>query len=226
MEFEFSPEGKLKVRAILFDFDGTLFDTIPLIIESYRYLYRKYGLREHSEEEILSGIGLPLEEVLGEYPELQDELLIEYQRFNKENLRGHVGVYLGVPAMIRSLREMNFPLGVVTAKRMTSMRPTLEEFGALNSFDCLVTKEDTTKHKPDPEPLLLGMRALGLSDPAQVLYVGDSVHDLRAARNGGFPSAAVAWSAMPHEQLRAEEPTLWIEKAEHLSQMLHPLVEK
>lgn len=226
MKYKFTPEGKLNVRAVLFDFDGTLFDTIPLIVESYRHTYKAYDLREHTEEEILSGIGLPLEEVLGEYPDIQDELLKEYLRFNRENLRGHVGLYLGVPGMIEDLRKLGLPVGVVTAKRMNSVQPTLEEFEAEDWFDCLVTKDHTDKHKPDPEPLLKGMQALGLNNPAEVLYVGDSVHDLRAARNGGFPSAAVEWSAMPHEQLRAEEPTLWIDEAENLAQMLHPLTEK
>lgn len=226
MTFQSKPEGTLGVKAVLFDFDGTLFDTIPLIVESYCSIYQAFGLRRHSEEEILAGIGLPLEEVLGEYPELQDDLLKEYQRFNQLHLQGHVGIYLGVPAMIKGLREKGFALGVVTAKRLGSLLPTLREFEAESWFDCIVTKEDTDRHKPDPEPLLKGMQALGLSNPAEVLYVGDSVHDLRAARNGGFPSAAVGWSAMPHEDLRAELPTLWVEDAKNLAQMLHLLPEK
>lgn len=204
------------VEAILFDFDGTLFDTISLIVESYQHVYKEFALREHSEEEILAGIGLPLEEIFSEYPDLQEELLKEYLRFNHSVTKQHVGIYLGIVPMLEGLREKGIPLGIVTAKREESLLPTLRQFEAEPYFEVIVSKGDTDKHKPDPEPLLLGMKKLGLSHPEQILYVGDSIYDLQAAHNGGFLSAAVGWSAMPHEALKAEQPSLWIDQASDL----------
>lgn len=203
-------------EGILFDFDGTLFDTIPLIVESYQYVYRKFKLREHSAEEIKRGIGLPLEEIFAEYPELAAELLREYIDFNRIRTATHVGLYIEAGRMLDTLREAGIPLGIVSAKRWDSIKPTLDMFDMEHYFQAIVTKGDTDKHKPDPEPLFLGMQKMGFKDPSRVIYAGDSVHDLRAAHNGGFMAAAVAWSAMPREDLEAENPDLWIENGEQL----------
>ena len=219
-----SPEP-LTVEAVLFDFDGTLFDTISLIVESYQYVYKKFKLREHSVEEILSGIGLPLEEIFAEYPDLQDELLKEYLRFNHSVTKEHVGIYLGIVPMLEALREKEIPLGIVSAKREESLLPTLRQFEAEEYFAVIVSKGDTDKHKPDPEPLLLAMKKMGLDSPERILYVGDSVFDIQAAHNGGFLSAAVGWSSMPHEALKAEKPSCWIEKAGDLARLCEKCLE-
>lgn len=201
----------LVVEGILFDFDGTLFDTIGLIIDCYQYTYRTHGLREHSVSEILSGIGLPLEQVLGEYGDQMPQLLATFQDRNRQVGSRSIGIFRGIGPMLDTLKEEEIPVGIVTAKRASSIWETLKQFQMEKVFQCVVTKDDTEKHKPDPEPIFCGMEKLGISDPLRVLYVGDSVHDLRAAHRAKCLSGAVGWSVMPHSDLRAENPTIWIE---------------
>ncbi|NLM18954.1 MAG: HAD-IA family hydrolase [Clostridiaceae bacterium] len=201
----------MQIDGILFDFDGTLFDTIPLIVESYQYTYHKHNKREHSAEEIKSGIGLPLETVFNnEYPEDSADLLETYLEYNNSRTATGYGIFLGIGPMLDSLRELNIPLGIVTAKRYNNAIITLKTSGYEDYFSAIVTKYDTEIHKPNPEPLFLGMKKLGFSDPTQIMYVGDSVFDIQAANNGNFISVAVDWTQIDPELLRDEKPAFWL----------------
>lgn len=212
--------NRLPVKAIMFDLDGTLIDTIPIIIESYQATYDHFGKRFHDADEIKAGIGLPLEEIFMEYPDEVQDMLDWYIAYNMPRMGSHVGIYLGIPHMLAELKAAGYPLAIVTAKRLENARQSLRDFELLPYFDAVVTKFDTDIHKPDPEPLHMGRRKLGINNPEEVLYVGDSVHDLQAANNGHYPSAAVGWSAMPHADLRAENPTLWVDTPADLIRLL------
>lgn len=202
----------MQIDGILFDFDGTLFDTISLIVESYQYAYRKHNKREHSEEEIKAGIGLPLETIFNnEYPEDSADLLKTYLEHNNHHTATGYGIFLGIGPMLDGLCELNVPLGIVTAKRYNNAIVTLETSGYKDYFSAIVTKYDTEIHKPNPEPLFLGMKKLGLSDPTRIMYVGDSVFDIQAANNGNFISVAVDWTQIDPELLRAESPDFWLD---------------
>ncbi|MDI9490247.1 MAG: HAD-IA family hydrolase [Clostridiaceae bacterium] len=210
----------MQLEAILFDFDGTLFDTIPLIVESYQYVYKKFNKRFHSAEEIKAGIGLPLEEVLiGEYPDDGAEMLQEYLNFNNQHSAHRYGIFLGIGPMLDDLREIGIPLGIVTAKRYDNAKVTLETSGYREHFDSLVTKYDTDIHKPNPAPLNLGMERLGLSDPSKIMYVGDSIFDVQAAKNGNFISVAVDWTQITPDKLRAQEPEIWLNNPQELVEL-------
>lgn len=205
---------KKKIKAILFDFDGTLMDTIPLIVESYQYVYREYCGREVSREEIVAGIGLPLEEIFSsEKPERQEELLEAYLAYNRPRLGSGVGIYLGIGPMLEALSELDIALGIVTAKRGSDLEPTLEAFDLKKYFQVIVSKFDTAEHKPNPAPLNLAMERLGLEDPGEILYVGDAVYDIQAAKNGAFRSALVGWSATADSTRESENPDFYFETA-------------
>lgn len=207
----------MQLDAILFDFDGTLFDTIHLIVESYQYMYRKHKKREHSADEIKSGIGLPLEEVIiGEYPEDGPAMLETYLEYSNKRASYSYGIFLGIGPMLEGLKEEGIPFGIVTAKRFNQAKAALETSGLEDYFDCLVTKFDTEIHKPNPAPLNVGMKKLGFEDPSRIIYVGDAIFDVQAAKNGDFISAAVAWTQIKSETLKAENPDIWLEKPEDL----------
>lgn len=211
----------MQLDAILFDFDGTLFDTIHLIVDSYQYMYRKHKKREYSADEIKAGIGLPLEEIIiGEYPEDGPDMLDTYLEYSNERTKYSYGIFLGIGPMLKELKELGIPLGIVTAKRFKQAKASLETSGLEDYFDCLVTKFDTEIHKPDPAPLNFGMKKLGFEDPTKIIYVGDAIYDVQAAKNGNFISAAVAWTQIKPEILKAENPDIWLEKPEDLVEII------
>ncbi len=202
-----------KLEAICFDFDGTLIDTIPLIVESYQYVYQRLGGYEPSPEEIISGIGLPLETIfLRNYPEERiPEILDLYLSYNRPRLVSGVAIFLGIVPMLQELKALGYPLGIITAKRGSDLTPTLEGFQLTPYFDVIISKFDTEKHKPDPAPLHLAAEHLGLQRAEAMLYIGDAVYDIQAAQNGGYRSGAVAWSQTPRAILEAENPDIFFE---------------
>jgi pyrophosphatase PpaX len=98
-------------------------------------------------------------------------------------------------------------VGVVTSKRRFSVDMALKNFPGLGDVvDQWVTMEDTTEHKPRPEPLLKGLELLGNVPREQAAYVGDSPFDVAAAKAAGVESVAVSWGAFSEDALRAAEP--------------------
>lgn len=204
-------------KAVLFDFDGTLVDTTELI---YQSLLRATGDvlgREYPREELLSGVGRPLpqqmEVLVGEDPEqtvLVERLMESYRYHNEAMHEDLIREFPGVEAALTRLHDVGVRTAVVTSKRRKSVEMALESFPGLRDVtDVFVTMEDTTEHKPHPEPLLKGLELLG-ADPSESVYVGDSPHDVKAARAAGLKIVAVSWGAFSEEALRHAEPDVLV----------------
>jgi pyrophosphatase PpaX len=105
---------------------------------------------------------------------------------------------------------------VVTAKRRSTVELAFARVPLGHLFDAIVGGDETERHKPDPEPLLLGAERLG-ADPADTAYVGDSPFDIRAAKAAGMFAVAVTWGRI-HDRgkLEAEEPDAVVDRAEEL----------
>lgn len=202
---------------ILFDMDGTLIDTVPFIVESFQHTFDRHHIKGVSEEHIKAGIGTPLETYFKQFTQADTKDLLEtYTKYNELWMNQAIAIFLGIPYMLARLRALPVKTGVVTAKRRVSAMLTLGVFELENCFDVIVTKEDTRNHKPHPEPILLGMKQLGLADPARILYVGDSIHDIRSAHAAGCAACAVGWTRMPHADLQAEKPQFWAQTAQSI----------
>jgi pyrophosphatase PpaX len=189
----------------LFDFDGTLVDSVELILDSLRHATRTVLGRVVPDDVLRARLGRPLREHMRELDaDRADELVAVYR---EHNLRRHVDLlrpYPGVAEMLAGLRGRRARIGIVTSK----MRPAVAAGMALiplGEFDAIVTCEDTDRHKPDPDPVLHGLALLD-ADPRTAVYVGDSPYDVRAGRAAGVATAAALWGAFPEEVLRAEHP--------------------
>lgn len=211
---------QLPFVGILFDVDGTLIDTIPFIVETFQYVFAQHQITGVSEEHILASIGVPLEFYLSQFKQAKTSAMTDtYIRFNERGLDYATAIFLGIPDMLADLRALGMPLSVVTSKRHASALNTLAVFGLDHSFDRVIAKEDTLQHKPHPAPLQFAMRQLGYTDPARVLYVGDSIHDIRSAKAAGCPACAVGWSRMPLDELKAERPLYWVDKPHQIVEL-------
>jgi len=197
------------LRAVLFDFDGTLVDTTELIYQSMRHAYGEVvGGKEPAREVLMANVGQPLPrqmELLS--VEHADALLDSYRAHNERIHDDLIKEFPGVEASIARLQGAGLGVGVVTSKRRPSVEMALESFPGLRRVtDVFVTMEDTTEHKPNPEPLLKGLELLGSVPPKRAAYVGDSPFDVAAARAAGTRSVAVSWGAFTEEALRAADP--------------------
>ena len=199
------------LKAVLFDFDGTIVDTTELIYESMRRATGEVLGRELGRETLMANVGQPLPrqmELLADgQPEKTAELLEVYLHHNEELHEGLIREFPKVGTSLARLRDADLRLAVATSKRRFSVEMALDSFPDLRDvFDVFVTMEDTSEHKPLPAPLLKGLELLGDVSPERAAYVGDAPFDVAAARAAGVTSVAVSWGAFTAEALRAAGP--------------------
>jgi len=190
---------------VLFDFDGTLADTIPLIVASYHHAIGTLGERA-DERDVRSWIGRPLEPVLEErYPGRGAHLTDVYRTWNLAHHDDLILAVDGMPALLDDLHAEGARTGVVSSKKTETVRLGLRAVRLDDRIDVIAGQEHTELHKPDPAPLLYAAAQLGVA-PDQCVYVGDAVVDVEAARAAGMGAVAVTWGAGETALLRASKP--------------------
>lgn len=192
---------------VVFDLDGTLVNTIPLIVASYRHAFRTVRGEEVDEAFALPLIGMTLVDALAPYPEA-DALAEAYVTFNLAHLESLQTDFEGVPELLDDLSDAGITIGVATSKRRPAAERSVAASGLTGKLRLVSTLEDVAQHKPHPAPLLHALSELGAPAEGSV-YVGDAVVDLRAARAAGMDAIAVSWGAGDPAALRAEAPTAY-----------------
>ncbi len=192
----------------VFDLDGTLADTIDLIVESYQHAFRTVLGREEDPTVIRSWIGRPLINAFRDHsPEHADELYATYLQWNADNTERLIRGYDGVREVLSDLRAAGVRVGVATSKRRDSAQQAMDILGLSEHVEDLVAMEDTERHKPDPTPILLCLERLGRGSNDAV-YVGDAVVDVLAGKAAGVDTLAVTWGAGTTEALYGVRPTV------------------
>lgn len=207
------------IKAVLFDFDGTLIDTNELIFNSYRIAFRQVLNREISDEEILTLYGRPLRGSLMEYGEPWERLYNSYREFNETQHDLLAKGFQGASEGVKMIKELGFKVGVVTSKRLHMVNRGMKIMGLEDVFDAIITPDDTEKAKPDPEPVLCGCRKLGVK-PEESVYVGDSVFDMEAGKRAGTQLCAVKYTLTPIETLLTFEPDFFVDSMIEFAEIL------
>ena len=191
--------------ALLFDLDGTLVDSIELILNSARHAFVGFVGQAPTDDDWRATIGRPLQTVLREYApdEAEAERLLdryrEYQLANHDRL---LHAYDGVIATLRALADAGHAMAVVTSKSDWLARRALELVGASDLFPVLVGCDTCVNHKPHPEPVERALVLLGVS-PSDSIFVGDSPHDVESGRAAHVHTVGVTWGAFTREQMEA-----------------------
>ncbi len=200
-------------KYVFFDLDGTLIDTVPLILESFNYTFMHHFGETRPEEETISYIGMPLINHLKSiYPGKEEELAKTYREYNDKKHDNYVAIFLGIYHLIKALHEKGIVMGVVTSKRRELAVRGLKLFNLMDYFAFVNGSEASQKHKPEGEPLLKAMEIINAQNKEEVLYVGDSPLDILCAKNAGVRSAAVAWTYSPRSDLEKVEPDIFLEE--------------
>ncbi len=209
-----------RFATVLFDLDGTLADTIPLIVASYQYAFRTVLAEEITEARARAWIGRPLlPALLEESPEHGVELDRVYREWNLANTARLIRRYDGVPELLEKLTAAGVTIAVATSKRRETARLALVGVGIDHLVDVVAGLEDTTAHKPAPDPLLHAAATLGV-DPAACVYVGDATVDVLAARAAGMSAVAVTWGAGERDALAAIAPDALVDTVPDLAAYL------
>ncbi|TCO76439.1 pyrophosphatase PpaX [Marinisporobacter balticus] len=204
------------ITTILFDLDGTLLDTNELIIQSFQHTYNKHLDKEFPREKIIQTFGEILKITLDrECIGCSEEAIKTYRDFQNLNFKNFITMHTGVKEGLVFLHKKGYKLGVVTSRLNESARRGLKLFDLEKYFGTIVGANDTDKHKPDAEPVILALKTLN-SKPQETMMVGDSPYDILCAKNAGILSVAVGWSALPRAMYMEHDPDYVVERMEEL----------
>lgn len=196
------PEKKIDV--ILYDLDGTIQDSVPLIVESFQKAYEiVLGECTRSEADLKSYIGRPLRDSFERHDsETADRLTEAYLEYNMKRMKeGAISLFPGITEGLAKIKSLGYRQGIVTAKRRSSAMVTIELLDIAKYFDTMVFGEDTVRSKPYGDPIVEGAKRLGITDMSRVLYVGDAKSDLLSAKDCGASFALVDWTMMPKDEI-------------------------
>ena len=207
----------MRFPVVLFDLDGTVIDSGAIILASMRHAAKEVLGAEPPDEVLMAAVGGPgLAAQMRELaPDRVDELVRVYRAHN-EPLHDELECCAGIEDVLVRLKDEGRTLGLVTAKRRETVRLAFNVLPIEHFFDVVVGGDETERHKPDPEPLLLAARRLNV-EPHTCVYVGDAPFDVGAAKAAGMHSVAVTWGRMhDRAKLEAMEPDAIVDTAQEL----------
>ncbi|MBK3495992.1 pyrophosphatase PpaX [Viridibacillus sp. YIM B01967] len=206
-----------KIKALLFDFDGTLLDTNELIIQTFlRVLDTKFP-GKYSREDVLPFLGPSLKETFSIVDlEHVDELVQDYRKWNIAHHDELVTEFDGILETLHALKAAGIRLAIVSTKRQDMLAKGIRVLKAEGMFEVIIGLDDVKNVKPDPEPILLALQKMGLQKD-EVIMIGDNSHDIEGGQNAGVKTAGVAWSVKGEAFLEQFKPDYMLQ---HLSDLL------
>jgi pyrophosphatase PpaX len=202
----------------LFDLDGTLLDSIELIFRCYRHAANTHMGELPPDSVWRDGLGTPLRQQFAAVTSdaaLIEEMVATYREYHHEHHDTSVQLYPGIARAVDVLAQRGANLGIVTSKLRAGAERGLKLTGLMDHFPVLVTADEVTRPKPDPEPVLAALERTG-ARPESTIFIGDSPHDMNAGRGAGVATAAVLWGPFGADDLSASSPSFLLENPEEI----------
>ncbi len=196
-------------KAVMFDLDGTLIDSLADIADSMNRVLERNGLKAHPIEayKLFTGDGAVnlAKRALGERSDLAETVYLQYRAEYAAHSREKTKPYTGIPAMLKGLKNAGFRIIVLSNKDNSDAENVVRCYFPDIAFDAVQGKVDGFAVKPDPALGNLVMNRLGIA-PDDMWYVGDTVTDMRCAQNLGAESVAVTWGFQSRNMLEKARP--------------------
>lgn len=213
-----------RINTVLFDFDGTLMNTNELIIGSWQHTYETITGIPGNREEIISTFGETLKVSMGKaFPDYPAHEAVEiYRGYQRGKFGDYISLFPGMLELLQELKNKAYRTAIVTSRLKPTTIEGLEKFELHQYLDTIVTMEDCTKHKPDPEPVLIALEKLK-AKPDESIMLGDSMFDIKCAKAAGVKSVLVGWAMAVTEEDKCgpDAPDYIIETAEELLDILN-----
>ncbi|MFC0211876.1 pyrophosphatase PpaX [Paenibacillus chartarius] len=206
------------ITTVLFDLDGTIVDTNELIIQSFLHALEGITPEPLTREHIIPNMGRPLTEQMVMFSGREDveDIVKKYRSFNVSKHDELVREFPHVREVMAELRSRGLRMGIVTSKIRMTTEMGLKLCGLWDLVETVVTVDDVTKPKPDPEGIHKALAALGGAKPETALMVGDSHYDIEAAQRAGVGAVGVKWSLKGEAYLRQFKPDYLIDDMRQL----------
>jgi HAD superfamily hydrolase (TIGR01549 family) len=207
-------------KAVLFDVDGTLVDSMGKITNGLGDAYEKLTGKRPEDATIRGLIGLPLNVQLRKYgkPDATDEEMEEMIQYTISRYEHHKHLEHEIPQAIEVLKFCHLAglkTALVTSKNSAEMAMFAPHFSGMEYVDASVSASDVAQPKPHPECVLRACELLNVA-PQDSLYIGDSIFDMQCARAAGSTPVAVAYGSVTASDLAGEMPALLLETPEDL----------
>ena len=196
----------MQIKAILFDFDGTLANTVDLIIATFEHTCRTMLGTVPPRAAIVNTFGLPLGDAmlaLSGRTEHVEQMRDVYREYNNKHHDEMIKPIAGVQETLAALKEQGLKIAVVTSKKQPMVLRGISCLQLEQYIDAVIALEDTQQSKPHAEPMLAACAKLGVA-PQECLCVGDSPFDLQSGRNAGARTVAVRYTAFAWEKIMGE----------------------
>jgi pyrophosphatase PpaX len=211
-----------RFQTVLFDLDGTIADTLPLIYEAFDAALTPVLGRRLDDAEVRALFGPPdnaiIRSLVGD--QAAEAAIARYLAVYEREHRRLAAIFPGMPALLRACRAAGIRLGVVTGKSRQTALLTLDLLGVRGEFDVIYAGDDVHRQKPDPEAVMLALRDLDHPPGAPGAFVGDSAADVIAGRAVGLTTIAVMWGSPDHETLLAAHPDVVCQTVAELAEAI------
>src|SRR5919112_4135178 len=212
----------MRLDTALFDLDGTLIDSIRLILDSYHHTLTQHNLPARTDEDWLRGVGTPLAVQFSDWretPEVLEAMIATYREYNLKHHDTMVTVYPGVLEALREIKAAGIQTGLVTSKNRQGAIRGLKLVGLEALMDVLVCADEVANPKPHPAPVEKAVALLG-ANPSVTVYIGDSVHDMHSGKAAGVLTAAALWGPFQRSHLEQAHPDYWLETPYDLVELI------
>ncbi len=209
-------------RTIVFDFDGTIANTLPLIYRTFNAVVEPRIGRVLPDAEIRSHFGPPDQTILGRYVgEIeQAAAYAEYvERYERDHAE-HVYVFEGIHDLLAKAKVDGIRVGVMTGKSRVTAKISLHALGIDHLIDVLVAGDDVTNPKPHAEGVIKVLAEIGHKPGEPGAMVGDMAADVYAGRDAGLTTIGVTWGAPEHDELRNAKPDIICDSTDELAAAL------
>jgi pyrophosphatase PpaX len=213
-------------KALIFDMDGTLVSSLPVIYHCENEISRKYLKASLSLEDVISKFGPPAHTIIADMTQnlpsaVRSRAISDYYECYRTNVPSRALVFPGIPELLRKIRSAGGRLALFTGVEKNMMEYTLTPFKISEFFEVRVTADDIKKSKPDPEGINLALSRIKAS-PKESMYVGDSPTDIAAGKAAGVLTGAALWSPENRGDPTTEHPDYEFRSVKQLSDFLFP----
>ncbi len=191
--------------AYLFDWDGTIARTLEVWLEIVRAMFAEYGINDLTDDKLVESLGAlkPVALEIGVGADKIDKFMTDTEKASHVNVP-QAELYEGVLEVLETLKTRKKKLALITTGWRSTIMQVLELHNLMDMFDIVVTGNDVTHHKPDPEGINRALEHLAV-DRSKAVMIGDSTNDLLAAKHAGIDSIL---SYPPSHQLFYKLPEL------------------
>lgn len=218
-----------KIKAVIFDLDGTLLDTLTDLHLSVNASMEAHGFPTHTKDEVCSYVGNGVYKLIeraipgGDKNEKLESALAYFKEHYATHMYDHTGAYEGIYEALDRLKADGYRLAVVSNKFDAAVKELCKKYFPCHIEVAIGENEAAgIKKKPAPDTVMAALRELGLSRD-EAVYVGDSDVDVHTAKNSGMPCISVLWGFRPRDFLESEGAQIFLDTADELTEKIQSL---